>query len=698
MSRSCRELKEWFLSVLFITLASLGAVAHAAQALPLHLPQSFISPKSLTFSRDQQQWLEQRGPLRVGVYAGDYAPLDITGERNRYQGISADYLGLIRDTLGVTVSVSGFSKREQAVAALLSGKIDLLTSASGYERGLEGLIFSADYMADRSVVVGRGSDESGTDNRDLKKIGFLQGQVDSLVAHAFYPKSQIILMPDINSALEALAEGEVDAFIGNEVVVRSFKTLRPNSGLRILGESNLPASGFAFATRREDVQLLSLIDGVLSSLDTGLTQVIHARWTTGLGGGIGQKQIKLSSRERDWIKQNPVVTVASQQYPLYTFKTGDERWVGLSQDILSRISRMTGLAFMHRESFSTAQTLELLQSGQAHMNTTLTESVERKAFLNFTYSFGGAPWVFVVRINDSRLGSLSQLAGQVLVLPARHALVPMIREEHPQIKLKLVENYAQARHLVERGDAVATIQNETQAYLYPPGRLKVGRSVEGRWSADNFAVSVRHPELRDILNKGLEALPMAEVRALRVKWLGGVGIAPVIVTHDGASPWVVWLSAAGITSGVICAFWYWHLIKQLRIIRLAFHRVQERQASQQRYFDAVPNPIVIRGLKGEIIACNRAYGECFATRDELMSGQRITEVDMFSAEVGEHFHTEVMQVLESRKPLYEKRRITFKKHSVDIYRWIVPVYSDSGQLEGAVGGWFDISGHKAWDQ
>ena len=697
MSRFYRELKDWGLSAIFITLASLGSVAYAAQALALQLPQSFISPKSITFDRAQQQWLEQRGPLRVGVYLGDYAPLDITGDRNRYQGISADYLGLVRDTLGVKVSVSGFSKRDQAVAALLSGKIDLLTSASDYERGIEGLVFSADYMADRSVVVRRGSDESGPDNWDRKKIGFLEGHVDNLVAHAFYPNSQIILMPDLNSALEALAEGEVDAFIGNEVVVRSFKTLRPNSGLRIVGESNLPASGFAFAARREDVQLRMLIDHVLNSLDTGLTQVIHARWTTGLGEGVGQGQIKLSSKERDWIRQNPVVTVASQQYPLYTFKTGDERWVGLSQDILSRISRMTGLEFVHRESFSTAQTLELLQSGQAHMNTTLTESVERKAFLNFTYSFGGAPWVFVVRINDPRLGFLSELEGQVLVLPARHALVPMILDEHPQIKLKLVENYAQARHLVERGDAVATIQNETQAYLYPPGRLKVGRSVEGRWSADSFSVSVRHPELRDILNKGLEALSMAEVRALRVKWLGGVGIAPVIESNDGASTWVFWLAVAGLTLGVISAFWYWHLIKQLRSTRLAFNRLQHRQASQQRYFDAVPNPIFIRGLMGEIIACNRAYSECFATRAELMNGQRITDVDMYTAEVGEHFHAEVMQVLESRKPLYEKRRITFKKHSVDIYRWIVPVYSESGQLEGAMGGWFDISGHKAWD-
>ncbi|MFP3541323.1 transporter substrate-binding domain-containing protein, partial [Pseudomonas sp. SIMBA_044] len=86
---------------------------------------------------DQQQrrWLQERGRLRVGISIGDYAPMDIANERNRYQGISADYLSLVRDKLGVDVEVLGFSKRDQAVAALLSGKVDILASANDYERG-----------------------------------------------------------------------------------------------------------------------------------------------------------------------------------------------------------------------------------------------------------------------------------------------------------------------------------------------------------------------------------------------------------------------------------------------------------------------------------------------------------------------------------------------------------------------------------
>lgn len=179
---------------------------------------------------------------------------------------------------------------------------------------------------------------------------------------------------------------------------------------------------FTFATRHDDPQLLALIDRALSSVDDGVARLILSRWTTGLGDGIGQQHIKLLPREHAWIKKNPVVIVASQQYPPYVFKTAGKGWDGLNVDILARISRMTGLQFLHQESFSTVQTLEMLKSGKAQMNTTLAKNTERRAFLNFTYSYGGAPWVFVVNVNDFRLSSLAHLSGQVLALPAKHAL------------------------------------------------------------------------------------------------------------------------------------------------------------------------------------------------------------------------------------------------------------------------------------
>ncbi|EGH27200.1 PAS protein, partial [Pseudomonas amygdali pv. mori str. 301020] len=134
--------------------------ADAAQSLPFTLTAPFVASADLALTDQDRAWLDQRKVLRVGIAIADYEPIDITSDRNRYQGISADYLGLVSDQLNIPVQVTGFARRDEAIEALHDGKIDLLTSANGFERGVKGLSFSTEYMPDRSVVVGRGNDLS----------------------------------------------------------------------------------------------------------------------------------------------------------------------------------------------------------------------------------------------------------------------------------------------------------------------------------------------------------------------------------------------------------------------------------------------------------------------------------------------------------------------------------------------------------
>ncbi|KGS11342.1 histidine kinase, partial [Pseudomonas coronafaciens] len=375
------------------------------------------------------------------------------------------------------------------------------TSANGFERGVPGLSFSSEYMPDRSVVVGRGNDLSPPSSLAGKKVVLLDGYADSEVVHRVYPDSEIIIAPNLYSALEALSQGEADVFIGNEVIVRTYTALRPYLGLQIKFESRLPPVGFSFAMRGDEQRLLSLIDQALGSIAPSVSREVLGRWTLGLGADVDGQRIRLTGAERRWLLKHPKVTVSTTQHPPYIYKDKNGQWVGLNVDVLARISRMTGLQFEHQEVPSTQQSIDLLRSGLADMNTSLAENAERRRYLDFTYSFGGNSWMFVVRSDRSSRISLASLDGQVLALPARHALEDMIRQEYPLIKLRLVDTYEQARALVENGAAEATIQNEAGAYLFPSGQLKVARSVDGKWSPDRFSVVKSQPELLSILNK-----------------------------------------------------------------------------------------------------------------------------------------------------------------------------------------------------
>ncbi|MEO6680849.1 MAG: transporter substrate-binding domain-containing protein [Pseudomonas sp.] len=400
--------------------------------------------------------------------------------------------------------------------------------------------------------------------------------------------------------------------------------------------------------------------------------------------------IELDAEELQWIRAHPQVIVASKQYPLYQFKDEHGRWSGLNIDVLDRISGMTGLNFVHEETFSTEHLLRRLESGVADMTTTLALNEERKLFLDFSHAFGGSAWVLVGRAGAPLLQSLEQLSEKTLVLPARHAMEATIQRDHPAIELRSVKTYAEARALVESGEADATIENETGAQLYPTGQLKIGHTVEGSWEADHLAVRKGQPQLLNILNKALEAFPPAELRAIRLKWLDGIAPRPALTFWQRITQWGCWGMFVVSLFGLLSLLWNRRLATLIRQRLDVEKDLSDQLAFQHALIDAMPDPMFVRDLEGRLVMCNKSYEESLSTRLDQVQGRRLIEVAVLPKETAELLHAEFIAQLDTRKPRFTKRQLTFNNGVRDIYQWTVPFYGADGQVRGLLGGWTDI--------
>ncbi|MFJ2488430.1 transporter substrate-binding domain-containing protein [Pseudomonas sp. NPDC087639] len=409
------------------------------------------------------------------------------------------------------------------------------------------------------------------------------------------------------------------------------------------------------------------------------------------GVALNVQSVELNAHERQWIRDNPKVTVASVQYPLYLFKDEHGQWSGLNNDVLKRLTAMTGLQFVHQESFSTDHMLERLESGAADISTTLAVSDERKVFLDFSHAFGGAGWVFVGRAGSPQVESFEQLAKRVVVLPARHALEDVIRRDFPAIEIRSVKTYAEARALVESGEAYATIENEIGAQLYPLGLLKVGGLVEGKWEADNLAVRKGMPELLSILNKALEAFPAAELRAIRLKWLEGISPAPVPSMWQRMIEWGCWMMGGLGVFGLLSLIWNRRLTAVIKLRREAEKDLGDQLAFQHALIDSMPDPVFVRDLHGRLIMCNRSYEEALSVRLDQVQGRQLIEVGALPEATALMLHDEFMMQLRTRKSRFSKRQLQFNNGPREVYQWTVPFYSADGQLRGLLGGWTDIT-------
>lgn len=339
--------------------------------------------------------------------------------------------------------------------------------------------------------------------------------------------------------------------------------------------------------------------------------------------------------------------------------------------------------------------LERLESGQADISTTLAMSDERKAFLDFSHAFGGAGWVFVGRAGAPSVESLEQLAKRVLVLPARHALEDVIRRDYPSIEIRSVKTYAEARALVESGEAYATIENEIGAQLYPLGLLKVGGLVEGKWEADHLAVRKGMPELLSILNKALEAFPAPELRAIRLKWLEGISLKPVPTLWQRMIEWGCWAAVILGVFGSLSLVWNRRLTVVIKQRRAAEKSLGDQLAFQHALIDSMPDPMFVRDLQGRLIMCNRSYEEALSVRQDQVQGRLLMEVDALPEATARMLHDEFMVQLRTRKSRFSKRQLLFKNGTREVYQWTVPFYSVDGKLRGLLGGWTDITQRRA---
>lgn len=72
------------------------------------LSRSVVETLPVTFEQSQRHWLQARGELILGTSAPDYPPFDMTASGKDYEGLTADYAGLVSQATGLPVRVKRF--------------------------------------------------------------------------------------------------------------------------------------------------------------------------------------------------------------------------------------------------------------------------------------------------------------------------------------------------------------------------------------------------------------------------------------------------------------------------------------------------------------------------------------------------------------------------------------------------------------
>ncbi|WP_421535092.1 transporter substrate-binding domain-containing protein [Pseudomonas marginalis] len=656
----------------------------------------YIEDYRVVLEASDRRWLREKETLVLGISVPDDAPFEITNNEQGFEGITADYAGLLAQLLQVRITVRRFDSRSEVIQALKRNEVDFVGTANGFEAADPELSMSQAYVEDQPMLVTRSGDKEALP-ADLagKKIAMLYHYLPPETVKAFYRHASLQLYPSALSAIGAVAFGQADVYLGDAISANSLMRRHHLNNVQFADFSRLEVSDFSFAFAASNTQLLRIVNAALAVVPKNKRNTILRRWGA-IGTNIpGLHSLNFTPDELHWLELHPRLKVAINENlaPLSFFnEKGELR--GLTADVLTQVRLRTGLKFEAVRGDTVNDLMKLVASGEADILAALTPTTDRAETFDFTRPYLTTPFVLVSPIGEGQPNTLEDMAGKRLALLRGSLLRDFLTTHYPDIRLVDAQNSADVMAMVARGEVEAGLNALIGArYLISQkyrDRLRITSTVGMTPSRVTFAMARGNQQLLSILNKALLSITPDEMDELINRWRADVVIndsywlrnrATIIQGFSIAA--LLLLSALG---------WVAYLRSLIRKRQQAEQALSDQLEFMRVLIDGTPHPIYVCDRNARLLLCNAGYLDVYGVTHEGLYGKTLIEgLPDHSSEVL-NYHLDALAVIRQGSAHIQDRLLTLPDGRVlTIYHWMLPYRGRDGEVSRMIGGWIDIS-------
>ncbi|QLG92308.1 transporter substrate-binding domain-containing protein [Pseudomonas yamanorum] len=692
-----RRLKD-YLIILSAGLC-LSTPVPAAQTTPKYytlLSRSGSIQLESQLDKAQRQWLQGKRELVLGTSAPDYPPFDVTSSGHDYEGLTADYAGLLAKALALPVKILRYPTREAAIQALEAGQIDLLGSSNGFEAINPNLVLSTPYAVDQPVLVTReGESRSLREGLAGLRLSLVYHYLPQEEVEALYPKAIIRAYPSYQNALSAVAFDQADVFLGDTISTHYMINKGYLKNIRMANFGKHEAYGFSFALRRDQPVLRSIVDLVLVSVSTHERDSIAKRWSAGSDILLTDHKLQLTQREERWLKENPVVkVVVNETFAPLTFFDADGKFRGITADLLELIRLRTGLRFDVQRTRDVSAMIDQVNTHKADIIGAITPSAERESHLNFSRPYLENSYVLLTRKESGAPLNLEQMAGKRLAITQGNPLAKSLREEFPKIQLVETSDTFKASELLAQGQVEGAVNslviaNYFLSSLMFQDKLQITSSIGTLPASFALATSRSATELSSILDKALLSIAPDELGVINSRWRG--------YTAASDSYWRNYHNLIGqiiVGAGLLLLIsltWNAYMRRQIKHRQMAERALNDQFEFMRALVNETPHPIYVRDRDGLLQTCNDSYLQVFNAKREDVIGKSVIQMSQTLEIEAAQYHADYRRVVAEGNPLILDRALHIQGKKLTIYHWILPYRDSTGEVQGIIGGWIDIS-------
>lgn len=495
-----------FLVLLFVLS---GPLAWGAPGLPL--------------DPEEQAYLKEHPVVKVGVDR-NWPPFDYFDPVEGHQGIASNYLAEVARRLGLSVEYYP-TDWNKVLELSKTNAVDMLACAVRTPQREDHLLFSDPYISvDLAVFVPKQNDFIRT-LADLngKTVSLPQGNFVQDFLQSNYPDIRLHVTRSNEEAIDLVALGKVDAYVGNSAVGSYFLEKNIITNVKIAFKLPDKKSGLGFAVNKNNPVLFRLVQKALADIDDDTRQDIRRQWVRYFSEDHSPI-IALSEPEKEWIRQHRIIKVGTgNDWPPYDFRKNGT-YQGIANDFLELISRKAGLRFDCSVTDTWAGLQQQLATGKIDLLPAIYYDKRHVKKFLFSNVYTVAKEFMFVREDNHEILNLDDTKGKTAVFVTGSDTMIEMRRRFPWVRIVEVDTIQSALQLLINGKAdfyidtfgaVSHVANE----LGLDG-IKAAFPVDLVDTGLRMAVNKDNPLLFSILQKGLEAVTLEEKDRIERQWLG----------------------------------------------------------------------------------------------------------------------------------------------------------------------------------
>lgn len=679
----------------FFTLF-LAATLHAQEPKPIELHvQVPVETPQVIFGPQTRAWLSSRPEVTAAIWAGAWPPLHMGFEQNQFEGVAADYLGLIQAATGIRIKILRFATRAQARQAVLEGRVDML-ALHDVSEGQEGVITqSRPYLLNKKVIA-RAVADTRQPSSDLagQRLAYVGDDAVGALLAKEYPKALLIQYSNHLIGLTSLIYGQADAFWTDAIVAEYLIRVLYNNDIYIADDTVTTSADINFAVSDRKPQLLAAINDTLNALSQNDMKRITSRWGLSDNFVADRAPLELTPNEQAWIEgHKKIKVVLASSYAPLSFYDQNNRLKGLTADLLAIISERTGLQTEIVRTDDVSEMLKQLKDNRVDLIAALSIGDLRLNPEQYTRPYTVSPFVLMTHRQHPILG-LSDLDGKRLAIPVGNPLSKWLNQNYPKIVQVPVSTAARGVELVSNGDVAASVHTQLGANYFIKHHFRNDLTIAGVVGPNpariGMAVGNEDMPLKSIINKVLLEIPPEEFKTLSDRWRNHT--APAV-----ASSWSTYKSSVYKVVGVALLFllafliWNYYLQAQIKKRKKAEVALSDQLSFSNTLIDGSPIALYVRDKVGQLVHCNRAYLEFLQTTPEAVLGKTLPDAEVLPPPLSLQYQQIYQNAERHVEPVFADLEIEVKGQPHRIYHWTLPFQSSAGEFSGVIGGWLDIS-------